>query len=464
MRKIQSTDECCCRFKPYLEASLLQFQTVDSGRSAPQFGTNHSSSQFCVSVVPQGVHQPGDPGGHRDQTQPPLPDQWGGPDPSPGLRCHGNRLRRGGASGLQLQTGRRSLRLRPGTVAGGVDEGGAPGRHAGSAGEHPQRLGDVGHAVGRHRRADVRRLWLPSPQKLPPAGGGAADSASVLPDPEPLHRRPSLSHRQQRHPVRLREPGSQDCTKKNQQQKEKHSNPNTKKHLFPDVSVFFPCFFFFMCRFNVSHNDRLLWSVSVDPPVTVRVLPLRFLRRLFMFTPWCKMPWLLQQKKKVWRIIKKKIIKGEVQNFPQDKKEIRRGERSPSTSESGAGGDVRWEWMWTRLSWRLFFTFFLFIIYIQTQTRTTMMMMRHFFLCAWVRMSHRLEMWPQEGDKESKRSCTWIYVQRRLNPWFMEHRNIWLDILTMMATVRQELFHQVFLVWTWTKKKTQTLKWKCQRL
>ena len=152
----------------------------------------------------QGVHQPGDPGGHRDQTQPSLPDQRRGPNPSSGLCRHGDRIRRGGASGLQLQKGRGFIRLRAGTVVSGVNQGGAPGRDPGSAGEHPQRPWDVGHTIRRHRGADVGRLWLAPSQKLPP-GGGPAAPAPCLPSPEPPHRRPSLSPGRQRHPLRLRD-------------------------------------------------------------------------------------------------------------------------------------------------------------------------------------------------------------------------------------------------------------------
>lgn len=160
---------------------------------------NGRHSWVWANVVSlQRGHQHGDPGGHRDQTKPSLPDQRRGPNSAPGLCCHGHCVRRGGASGLQFQEGRGIVRLCTGTVAGSVDQGGAPRRHAGSTGEHPQRPGDVGHAVRRHRGADVWWLWLTPPEKLSPA------AACLLPNPEP-RRRPSLSCRQQRHPLRLRE-------------------------------------------------------------------------------------------------------------------------------------------------------------------------------------------------------------------------------------------------------------------
>lgn len=156
-----------------------------------------------VWMTSQGGHQSGDPSGHRDQTQPSLPDEWRGPNPATWRHRRGaHHLGRGGASGLQLQKGRGFVRLRTGSVTRSVTPGGPPGRHSGSAGEHPQRLGDVWHAVGWHRGADVWRLWLPPPKELSSDGQPTAPSP-LLSRPEPF-RRPSLSHREQCHSLHMR--------------------------------------------------------------------------------------------------------------------------------------------------------------------------------------------------------------------------------------------------------------------
>lgn len=234
-------------------------------------GEFYSKASHCdwptVRLVSlQGVHQPGDPGGHRDQTQPSLPDQRRGPNPATGLRCHGDRLRRGGASGLQLQKGRGFVWLCVGTVTGRVDQGGAPRRHPGSAGEHPQRPGDVGHSIRRHRRADVRRLWLPAPEKLSP-GGRPAAPAPLLPSPEPP-RRPSLSRRQQRHPLRLREALLSGLHKKKKKTNQSHNSSIWALLYF--IAFYFWFRHFSFCCFcdptdTVLNTDSvgLLWSVCL---------------------------------------------------------------------------------------------------------------------------------------------------------------------------------------------------------
>lgn len=244
----------------------------------PDFGW-----QICLKS-PQGLHQPGDPGGHRDQTQPSLPDQWGGPSYAARLCCHGDRLRRGGASGLQLQKGRGSVLLCAGTVAGDVGQGGAQRRHPGSAGEHPQRPGDVGHAVGRHCGADVGRLRLASPQELPAA------AARLLQSPEPPHRRPSMSRGQQRHPVRLREAQLSGL----------HKNWQNPEHLPSDL-VFPLLPSSIVSCFSVWNTDtvRLLLSVLlIYRPASFLSKWSGFYLWDLLFTPWCKMPWLLKQKRK----------------------------------------------------------------------------------------------------------------------------------------------------------------------
>lgn len=150
----------------------------------------------------QGGHQSGDPGGHRDQTQPSLPDWWRRPKPATWLHCSGTCLRRGGASELQLPKGWRIMWLRVGYVSRSVTRGGPPRCYSSSAREHPQWSGDVRHAIGWHCWADIWGLWLPPPKELSSDDWPTAPML-LLPRPESF-RGPSLSHRQQCHPLHMR--------------------------------------------------------------------------------------------------------------------------------------------------------------------------------------------------------------------------------------------------------------------
>lgn len=362
----------------------------------------HTNWRVLNHVTLQGVHQPGDPGGHWDQTQPSLPDQRRGLNPASGLCCHGDRLRRGGASGLQLKKGRGVVWLGTGAVTRNVNQGGAQRRHPGSAGEHPQRPGDVRHSVRRHRRADVGRLRLSSPEKLSP-GGRPAAPAPLMPSCEPLHRRPSLSCRQQRHPLRLREKQLSGLHRNNPE----HLHLNLSQLFFSSCHLSFAAFA--THRHSLRHRQHLFTLVcllflpaNLLSEQIVRVLPLRFIRWWFMFTPWCKMPWLLKQKKeekKRERARKKKT--QEVQIFHENWNYEIRWNVTKHSREMVIAGKAEdacrgclprmrrvflkmCEWMWTLYSVIVALFWHFSSIYIRTTLKL------YYLQCAWVCMSHSL--------------------------------------------------------------------------